>query len=86
MAGDRVEYLTLKMKLPDPVVHSFGLTASQVEKARIFIKTHACTQPEEPGAIGGRIGYKFIPTGVGDLVTVYCQCGAELNITDVDSF
>jgi hypothetical protein len=34
------------------------------------------------GAIGGNIGYKFIPTGLGVITIVYCACGEELNVTD----
>lgn len=35
--------------------------------------------PMSSGAIGGRFTYEFIPTGIGNLITCKCSCGAEIS-------
>lgn len=42
--------------------------------------------PLKIGAIGGRLSYTFIPTGLGNIVIVKCACGAKLDLTDNDNW
>jgi len=45
------------------------------------------TSPECPsGAIGGRLTYRFTPTGLGHIIVVKCLCGGEVNVTDFNSW
>lgn len=38
------------------------------------------------GSIGGADTFKFIPTSIGDVITVVeCACGARIDITETDS-
>lgn len=38
------------------------------------------------GAIGGRMSYKFTPTGLGTMFVVMCACGEQLDLTDVSGW
>ncbi len=38
------------------------------------------------GAIGGRLTYCFTDTSLGQIAIVKCACGAEINLTDFDSW
>lgn len=38
------------------------------------------------GAIGGGISVIFYPTSLGAAVTVRCDCGEEINITDYEAW
>lgn len=38
------------------------------------------------GAIGGRLTYAFTPTSLGVITVIKCACGAEVNVTDFDSW
>ena len=42
--------------------------------------------PHYVGAIGGRFGYRFIPTSLGTIVKVQCACGEERDVTDYDEW
>lgn len=74
----------------------FELDDRQTEAAEVFRKEHSCRlRGKGPlgikeeiyvGAIGGAIGYKFIPTGLGVIVIVFCACGVEENLTDFDNW
>lgn len=45
------------------------------------------TQVSNPmGAIGGRLTYKFTPTGVGLAIVVECACGESVDLTDYESW
>ena len=33
------------------------------------------------GAIGGRLSYRFTPTGLGEIVVVTCACGEEVDLS-----
>lgn len=47
------------------------------------IKTCKLTQsPTGTGAIGGRLSYCFIPTGLGVITKVKCACGEEVDLTE----
>ena len=62
----------------------FALTDEQVERIDEWKKSHDCTAP--PATIGGRITYKFTPTGLGAIEEASCICGAKIDVTDIDSW
>lgn len=37
------------------------------------------------GSIGGRLTYRFTPTGLGTLVSVKCACGRHKDLTDMEN-
>lgn len=87
-------------------VISFEIEGAELDKLEAWNELHLKTEhPEgatihggkEPycGAIGGRLGYKFIPTGLGVITIAYCglcaskqpkPATAELDLTDYDSW
>lgn len=63
----------------------FELSATQIEKIKQWdnIKTgHECNVSKRGDITGARLSYRFIPTGLGDVVRVECKCGAELDVTE----
>lgn len=38
------------------------------------------------GDIGGRLTFSFTPTSLGVVTVVKCACGAEVNLTDYESW
>lgn len=62
----------------------FELNEVEKKRAEKFIKKHLHPETNH-GAIGGHISYTFIPTGIGNAVTIKCgDCDKEENITDYD--
>ena len=35
------------------------------------------------GAIGGSLSITFLPTSIGEIITVKCGCGAELTVREL---
>lgn len=66
-------------------MRTFTLTDEQADRAAQWVRAHACPT-EDVGAIGGRFTYHFTPTGLGPIERVSCACGAEINLTDFDSW
>ena len=64
----------------------FRLSPVEKARARAWREQHEKDHPmKNTGAIGGRWGYLFISTGIGDVVSVRCTCcGAEKDVTDYD--
>lgn len=64
----------------------FKLNEKENELAEKFMNEHR--HPEVyKGTIGGHIRYTFIPTAIGDAVSIHCSiCDAEENITDYDNW
>ncbi|MCE5220189.1 MAG: hypothetical protein LLF98_02680 [Clostridium sp.] len=63
----------------------FELTSSQIDKIKQWDnpKTgHKCTINKQGDVTGARLEYIFIPTGLGDIVRVKCDCGAMLDVTE----
>lgn len=62
----------------------FELHPKEEVAAKEFEKEHR--HPEVyKGAIGGHIEYKFIPTSLGNAISIRCSiCDAEKNITNYD--
>jgi hypothetical protein len=76
-------------------MRQFILTDEQERKIKEWDNPetgHVCSLKREngngkyAGAIGGHLSYSFTPTSIGEIVTVKCACGAELDVTDYDSF
>lgn len=75
---------------------TFTLTSTQ--RAQVLTWTCDHTRVKDPdkgtpctchihgGAIGGSVTYQFTPTSIGTIEGVLCSCGAELDLTDYDSF
>ena len=38
------------------------------------------------GAIGGAYTWQFTRTSLGEITTLRCSCGEEINLTDWDNF
>ena len=68
----------------------FDVSPEETKAYRDWKKKHDKTckfaDPMKGGAIGGRLTYKFTPTGLGCLFSVKCACGAEEDFTDVDNW
>lgn len=68
---------------------TFQLTDEQEKKFRYWAKRHKCSIPGNEfsdhyvGAIGGRFNFEFIPTSMGDIITVKCACGKEKVFADL---
>lgn len=78
----RVQYTqALAAQLNLTLTSAFRITTEQKDKANKWAKEHRC-KTKDVGAIGGRIGYVFIPTGIGEIVMARCACGKEINLTD----
>jgi len=60
----------------------FELTKEQYNKYLEW-KDHCDT---DAGAIGGRLSFRFIPTGLGTSVVVECICGEKINLTNFDEW
>ena len=62
----------------------FKLNEIESERAKSFLQKH---YHSEIGSIGGHINFIFVPTSIGDAVSVKCNiCGKIKNITDYDSW
>jgi hypothetical protein len=58
------------------------------EKAVKWLNEHQCKfcDPENIGAIGGRLTYAFTPTGLGIICKIICACGEEIDCTDYEGW
>lgn len=70
---------------------SFYLSDSDKRKVDKWDNSHKSEceyyiNPLKIGAIGGRLSYTFIPTGLGDIMIVKCACGAKLDLTNNDNW
>jgi len=61
----------------------FELNKKQEAKLNKWLKEQKDTYA---GAAGGSLTYEFTPTGLGEIVSVKCVNGNELNLTDWDGF
>jgi len=60
-----------------------------MEKLNEWKQNHKCEYTENTmrvGAIGGRLTYKFTPTGLGCIQKVRCSCGEEIDLTDLENW
>ena len=62
---------------------TFQLTDKQVDKIKKFHPKH---KKIDTGAIGGGEEYRFMPTGLGPVVTYVCKCGKELDVTEEENW
>jgi hypothetical protein len=66
----------------------FKITGTELDKINEFKKKHkescACKQNL---TLGEYWTYSFIPTGLGDAVSIKCNlCGEEEDVTDIDNW
>ncbi len=62
------------------LAQGFGITDEEWEAIHKWQDNHikkAHSGNTYAGAIGGRWTFEFIPTSIGDIGTVKCECGAE---------
>lgn len=65
----------------------FRLSDQDKTNYRKWLKDHNETCPiQYEGAIGGKISFHFTPTGLGPVIKITCDCGEELDLTDVESW
>jgi len=67
----------------------FELTEKEEAVYMKWVKSHKCEYTRNPtlcGAIGGRLTFSFIPTGLGNLKSVQCLCGDQVTLTDIDNW
>lgn len=74
-----------------PPAKTFTLDAAAAAKLAAWLKEHdrACSyarRPRRVGPIGGRLEYRFRPTSLGTAVSVHCNCGASVDLTDDDNW
>ncbi len=63
----------------------FELTEEEEIKYQIWLKEHNKTcSVKEIGAIGGRMTFQFIPTGLGVISQVVCACEEKIDLTDYE--
>ena len=58
------------------------------EDYKMFVlkdKEHKCTLSND-GTIGGRVSFKFTPTGLGIIAVAKCACGWKYDFTDYNSW
>lgn len=63
---------------------TFKITGTELDKVNEFKKKHreSCTNKQNLTA-GEYWTYKFIPGGIGTIITIKCNlCGEEENVTD----
>ena len=63
----------------------FELNEEETQKFNDWRNNHNCKQ-KDVGAIGGRFTFCFTPTSLGELATVKCACGKELDLTNVSDW
>lgn len=79
---------------PDDVVSMFSVTKKQSEQAKIWRQTHDEKKHSKEfkhnqrysGAIGGAYTWQFTGTSLGEIVSIRCSCGDEINLTDWSDF
>jgi hypothetical protein len=72
---DDVKQSSLNLRL------TFSPNEIEYTKACEWINIHCCK-----GSTGDSYTWCFTPTGLGVACTVRCSCGAELNVTDYESW
>jgi len=71
----------------DAEAKAFLMYPDQIKKFKKWDKKHEKCAKEDTTAIGGRLTYRFTPTGLGDILVVKCnQCGEELDLTESDKW
>lgn len=74
---------------------TFILADTELEAYELWRTEHNKTCPyyddgtkavSPQGAIGGRITFRFTPTGIGTAVGVECACGTKQNLTDYSNW
>ncbi len=71
--------------MSDLPFHTYSIPNEKLKELGDWRTDHNCTL-ESHGAIGGRITYSFTPTGLGLVTKAECACGAELDLSDYDSW
>lgn len=79
---------------PDEIVGKFEITRKQSTQARVWMDHHNNTKHKKEfkdgqryaGAIGGAFTWQFTGTSLGEITTLHCICGEEINLTDWDNF
>ena len=65
---------------------TFTPSDKELETSSKWIQDHKNRCTSKDAAMGGKYSYCFTPTGVGEIFTVKCVCGEEVNATNFDSW
>lgn len=74
---------------------NFELSNADTDRIDEFERMHDCPLRTNEygiegeiyvGPIGGNLTFSFTPTGLGVIAKVRCSCGAELDLTDYESW
>lgn len=68
------------------MAYRFKLKKKEVKKFKEWAKEHEKVCKPLQTAIGGRFTFKFTPTSLADVVKAECACGAEIDLSDYDSW
>lgn len=64
--------------------YTFELNEVEQQRKEYFLENHKCEYYPIQYEIGGAIGYKFIPNSIGQISKIFCSCGEEVDLTDMD--
>lgn len=68
----------------------FEFNKKESKRIKKWSMNHDCSKLDEnnlhKSAIGGRLTYIFIPTGIGIIKKVKCSCGKELDLTEYEKW
>ena len=63
---------------------TFTIYGKYYEKLLAFEKKHKKSCGDKYDSFGSLFAYTFVPSGLGDIVSVKCECGEVLFISDLD--
>lgn len=65
----------------------FDLDLKEIQQLSEWDLDHQECKNSNVGAIGGRLQFSIVPTGLGTILKVKCAvCGKELDLTDYSEF
>lgn len=65
------------------VIYNFNITRKQLKKLNIWLKKHVKKCKYLKKNKKAFLTYCFQPNGIGESVVIRCDCGEELDLTDV---
>src|SRR3990167_4949826 len=86
--GDARPVTVMHFTADKSLAPEYSHTLEQQKKLASWLAEHDKTCPYRinQGATGGRLTSHFTHTGIGCVETVSCACGAEIDLTEYDSW